>query len=323
MNVRAKSVGVILPFPEIEERIVAGGAINQPSPKLDRFRVNRWMYHLAAPLFFLVAFVALFQKWKSGRGRKFRFESGLFNKWAEIIPEIQRNGGSGTALHILYRLRNLRSLLFSRVEQFWTDIPIIQAVQNRAVLIRGLVREMILCRPHLRILELAAGLAEPLLWAVHDTEHEGHGPEAILLTDVNRASLKQALGIADFFRIQSPLTCEWLNLTKPERVRAVIRRFQPGLVEMIGFIDYVDDDQAVKLLKAIRKEAKPGTILITGNVLPISPWQLLFIEQAYGWPRMHYRSRGKLESLLKRAGYSKIEIRLEPNRIFAIAIAHA
>lgn len=322
MNVRAKSVGVIIPFPGKEERVAAGGAIN-PSPKLDGFRVSRGIYHLAAPLFFLVALIALFQRWRSGRGRKFRFESRLFNQGAEIIPEIQRNGGSGTALHILYRLRHLRGLLFSRVEQFWTNIPIIQAVQNRAVLVRGLVREMILCRPNLRILELAAGLAEPLLWAVHDAEREGQGPEAILLTDVSRASLKQALDVADFFRIQSPLTCEWLNLTKPERVRAVVRRFQPGLVEMIGFIDYVDDDRATKLLKAIRKEAKPGTMLITGNVLPISPWQLFFIEQAYGWPRMHYRSRGKLESLLKRAGYSKIEIRLEPNRIFAIAIAHA
>jgi hypothetical protein len=322
VDTHAKSERVI-PFPGIEARVVAEGAVIPPSPKLEGFRVNRWIYHLAAPLFFLVASIALFQRWRSGRGEKFRFESRLFNQGAEIIPEIQRNGGSGAALHILYRLRNLRGLLFSRVEQFWTNIPIIQAVQNRAVLVRGLVREIILCKPRLRVLELAAGLAEPLLWAVHDTEHDGHGPEAILLTDVNRVSLRQALGIADFFRIQSPLACEWLNLTKPERVQAVIKKFQPGLIEMIGFIDYLNDGQTVKLLKAIRKEAKPGTILITGNVLPISPWQLFFIEQAYGWPRMHYRSRGKLESLLKRAGYSKIEIRVEPNRIFAIAIAHA
>jgi hypothetical protein len=303
------------------DNAATSGGRSPPSQKFDEYRTNRLPYLLGSPLFFVLGLWAYIQGARKQGG--IRFESVFFNGGSKLIREIQENGGNAVALHLLYRLRHLRISLPSAIERYWTNIPIIQAVQNRAVLIRDLLGEIIVCSPNQpRILGLAAGLAEPLLWAIDDCEKRGHFPCDVLLTDIVRRPLEHAREIAkSVLGLKTEVKLERLNLTDTLRVRRVIQRSQPNVVEMIGFCDYCSDEEAVDLLRAIQEELSPGAILVTGNVLPISFPQRLFIEQAYGWPKMRYRTREKLEKLLGSAGYQNIDIRVEPNHIFAIVIA--
>ena len=255
---------------------------------------------------------------KAGKPKKYVFEASFFNRGSRYMREIQENSGTGQALHVMYLLRTSRQRL-GWLEHYWTNIPISQAVQNRAFLVRQCIGEILRGRCRHRILELAAGLAEPVLWGVAD---HPKACEAILLTDLAQAPLEQAQSIARHeLQLRCEVECKRLNLLNLEKVKQTIRQFQPTIVEVIGYIDYLEDERAVRFLRAIFEEMKVGSTLITGNVLPISRAQRLFIEQAYRWPSMHYRDIGALQRLLVAAGFTNPEIRLEPNRIFAIAIA--
>ncbi|MEN9880980.1 MAG: hypothetical protein RLZZ308_163 [Candidatus Parcubacteria bacterium] len=274
--------------------------------------VPRW-YILLAPLFYLVGKKAEAKRLPSGH----LFESRLFNHGSQAIRSIQQNVGNASALHLMYRLRSRP--VVGMLERFWTSIPIIKGVQNRAVLVRQIIKDVI--RYHarsisgVRILGFAAGLSEPLLWGIHDLE-PADIPDRVVLTDLSRDSLRDAQVIAS--QLGVTVLTERLNLLKHEHVRAKIRIENPNILEMIGFIDYFDDENVIEMFRLIQEELEEGSTFIVGNVIPT--WEMYFIEKAYHWPTMYYRTPNELEALIRRAKFRDIRMHVEPAGRFAVAV---
>jgi hypothetical protein len=289
----------------------------------DTMEKKLWRYVFLAPFFLVVGLYANTCFYFSNKKKKnWKFRSWLFNSRAKEIRDIQDNGGNATALHILYllKVRPLKSF----IDRIWTSIPIIQGVQNRAVLVRQVISEVIRWQfdrygKELRIVELAAGLAEPLLWGLKDLEKEGVIPARVLLTDISRNSLKQAQEISTYLEVKAEILTERLNLTKFDEVKELLEKEQPNVVEMIGFIDYLDDDNVVELFKIIKAALPDNSSFIVGNVLPT--WERYFIESSYGWPPMHYRSSEELHQLMCRGMFSDIDVTEEPAGRFCIGVA--
>jgi Putative methyltransferase len=274
--------------------------------------VSKW-YVLLRPLFYCLGRYAAMQDSPKNK----RFVSRLFNKGSRAIATIQRNVGNASALHLMYQLR--KKPAHGALERFWTTIPIIKAVQNRAVMVRGVVRDVI--RHHnkqdgaVRILELAAGLSEPLLWALHDLKGDMSAP-SVVLTDLSRGSLDDANAIAS--QLDIPLTTERLNLLKHTKVQEKIKDLNPNILEMIGFIDYLDDENVSGLLGVIQEALPDGATFIVGNVIPT--WEQSFIESAYHWPKMYYRSSDHLRRLVEHAKFQNIRVHVEPAGCFAVIV---
>jgi Putative methyltransferase len=291
---------------------------------IDSYVDGRQLYALLAPFVYSMGAYAHLRcpprVKKDSNHRDWRFSSFFFNKNSETIEGIQKNVGNASALHLLYLLRRRQSGKF--LERFWTNIPIIQGVQNRAVLVRSLVKKAVR-RQYLRvgevnILELAAGLAEPLIWALKDLEHEKMVGK-VLLTDISRDSLEDACAIARSLELRVVPQIERLNLLKHSKVYSLVKKEDPHILEMIGFIDYLDDVNVLELLRVIQEALSDGATIIVGNVIPT--WERYFIEKAYGWPKMYYRTPERLAELMREVRFREVTVEAEPVNRFCIGTA--
>lgn len=262
------------------------------------------------------------------------FFSQLFNSDSELIRTIQQIGGTGPSLHLLYCLPELvkmnrsRANLRERLQEWvWLNIPTIQGVQNRTVVIRELLHRAVMEQHErnepIRILSIAAGTAEPLLWGIRELEGADIGIEHILLTDCDRETLALAAEICHELEVKTPVEVRLLDLRELLRAGALIHENRATIVEAIGYIDYLNDRQVSRFLTTVRTHLPEGSLFITGNVAPNGrvPEDREFIHAVYHWPPMHYRDPEELRVLLADAGFSRIEIRVEPQHIFAVALA--
>jgi len=112
------------------------------------------------------------------------------------------------------------------------------------------------------------------------------------------------------------------NITNIPQIRQIAKNFQPDIVEMIGLLDYLRNQKAVSLFKAIKASLPSYGRFYTCNILP-NP-ERIFLEQVIDW-KMTYRTATELRQLLLDAGFEETRARIivEPMRIHAIAIGDA
>jgi SAM-dependent methyltransferase len=72
------------------------------------------------------------------------------------------------------------------------------------------------------------------------------------------------------------------------------------LVEMVGLLDYFNNEAALRLLSDIRNAMVAGGVFITANVTP-NP-EMRFVRNV-GWPEMHYKTAADLRALFNIAGF--------------------
>ncbi|MDA1337346.1 MAG: class I SAM-dependent methyltransferase family protein [bacterium] len=229
------------------------------------------------------------------------------------------NVGTWRALEVMYTLKKRRDEgLVNKVDIFWQGLlDNTRSIRNRLLLVKEELTTLInaggLNGTPVRVLSIGSGSARPVLEAIASLK--GTPGTELLLVDQDESALQFSELLATELQV---------NHTKRKtgnflRIARDCASFHPQIIEMVGLLDYLDDDHCVFILKQVLKTLIPGGHLVTGNIVP--NLESVFVTSGINWP-MVYRTPEELQDVLVLAGFPPEGIRTtkEPLGIHTIAV---
>lgn len=284
------------------------------------YEKKRLSYHIAFPLMWILTLWVMAKKaiYKC-LGVNVSVNSFWFDGMGKTMRAVKEGAASWRALDIIYnrQLVNTNGRLGRMVDIFWLDIRNAQAVRNRLVLVRQELSKAIdgfADRGEVRILSLAAGSAQGVVEVLSEYKRRGQNVQA-LLVDLDETALEYARELAERSAVADRVQIKRDTVAK---VKRLARAWQPQIIEMIGLLDYLPDERAVKLLQKIGESLPPGGIFLTANIR--SNGERHFLKWVINWP-MLYRSREQLAAIVASANFSRCRIVYEPFGIHGLAVA--
>ena len=258
---------------------------------------------------------------RMGRDPK-HISSPHFDGASELCHRVKVGAAGFKALDIFYNWGDYYSRLAKErgdvVAELWIGgMENRQAVSNRQkIVINELIRlinEFSKREEEVRIFSLAGGDGQTIIKAI---EKSGKRNIKVLLLDPDREALRAAqknaenAGLADLFTIKRGLASTAKRMAKD---------FQPHIFDVVGLLDYLDDNKVVEVVEIAKESLCSGGTLITCNI--INNKERTFLENVLLW-FMIYREPEEFGQLLLSGGFQeeKIKIILEPFRIHAIAV---
>lgn len=211
-----------------------------------------------------------------------------------------------SGVHIDYLTRNLfrhsvdaiglRSRAYA---MSWYALNHVSAIKNRRV----------------RWLSVAAGTGLPAFEAAELLPKQPN----IVLSDIDPEALQFAQGIAKARGLGGRVRIEESNITEHGVFTELLKRTQPDVVDMMGLVEYLDNETVIRLVRAFHRGAPHGSVLIFTNMRPTHP-QLQIHERGLGWPGVIVRSIDDTLVLIAAAGIgSKMtEVLLPDDEVYAI-----
>lgn len=202
-------------------------------------------------------------------------------------------------------------------EYFWQESVLnAAALRNRLRLVKYLLKNTIdnLKSQPIKILSLASGSAKAVIDTIAD--YNGHHQFQANFLDASRNALNYSQQLAQNLN-QHQLSWQRGFV---ETFSQKFSDFEPDIVEIVGYLDYPQDDQVVKILSQIKKFLPLNGTLIAGNVQPNQ--EQWFVHEIVGWKPMQYRTPSYFSKLLLEAGFApnQIQIFIEPMGIHTIAL---
>lgn len=273
-------------------------------------------YLLWLPMLILVIWVATKKAILRIFHRKLAINAWLFDGGSAICRFVKEHEASGRALDIAYQHEDPSYGDF--LSRLWLRVnPIAQSVRNRCYLVEYLLGQEI-SSGRKSILSIAAGAAKAVLQTVRRDENA----EALLL-DIDRQALRVALKAAEVLSLNGRVQGEIVNVLNHLKWQKIFReRPACDVAEMIGIVDYLDDEQAIMLMENARRHLVPGGTIITANISRSHRFrpETLFLHIVMGWRPMHYRHSYELQGLLERAGFVDVELHTEALGFFFVAV---
>ncbi|MFB6274099.1 MAG: class I SAM-dependent methyltransferase family protein [Salinibacter sp.] len=232
---------------------------------------------------------------------------------------IREGAGTWKALDVIYNYAFEQSKsLRSRLDAYWISIDNVLAVRNRLRLVKHELRQSIEAYPdrdEVRILELAAGSAQAVVEVIAELRAEGFPVRvSATLVDIDPDALAHGEEMAARLGVADCVTGVCANAF---RVNKLAQQFRPDIIEMVGFIEYINDDQLRRLLTHIKLSLPPDGTLITAVIMPNA--EQPFVHTAFDWPAMAYRTPAQLDESLRQAGWGHCRLTFEPFRIHCLA----
>ena len=246
-----------------------------------------------------------------------KYASIFFDRFSSPLKEIRRGSASWKALDIIYHWDFKPALSLEKIlANFWIGMRNAQAVRNRVRLIkRDLLNEILsLKKEKVEMLSIACGSAEAVLEVV--SAARVHGVEVhVTLVDLDSQALRYAEQLAEKYGVKD------LQVTIRTSVRGLERKLsgaQFDIIEMLGFLDYLQYSKAVNYILRIRQMLKEGGTFFTCNIMP--NFERPFLRWIIYWP-MIYRTPHQVAQIMVAAGYDKEQVSLvsEPQEIHVIA----
>ncbi len=287
--------------------------------KAAKFEKRRWPYILTMPISWILTLWVMVKK-------------GCYHLLSKPVPSINtfwfdRSGSQGSkvkegvgtwrALDIIYNRRfgqakGLRGV----IDNFWGNMPNCQAVRNRLKLVKQEIRRAILRfsnHQEVRILSLAAGSAQGVIEVVAELKVRGIRVRALLL-DIDSTALDYAIQLAREHGVADQIETVKSSVAQVARVS---RDFRPQIIEMLGLLDYIPQDKAIRLIRKIYESLEIKGIFLTCNVR--SNPERYFLKWVINWS-MIYRTPAELAEIVYEAGFNDCRLIYEPLRIHGLVI---
>lgn len=247
--------------------------------------------------------------------------SFLFVRLSSLGRTMKRFAASYKALEIIYTYSWEKTAGKGMVERILTHILFnfmnAKAVRNRLRLVKQELERAILSldKDEIHIMSLGSGSARAIIEVLAEMKNQNDGKKyTATLVDKSRSALEYGKILAKEKGVSESLT----------PVKGMLEEFvrngqdyPPDIVEMVGILDYFDDDIAIEVVSEIYKLLPPGGILITCNVCDNS--ERMFLTHVLRWP-MVYRGQRELCEILTRAGFTHPQVAFEPLGIHRLAI---
>ncbi len=305
-------------IPEVSKvEILPVSAKNQPI-KLPVFEKKRWLYVLTLPISWLLTLYVMVKKGIC----KFFHVPGLFTNtlWFDGLGssnrEIKDGAASWKALNIIYNHRFNESIL-NIVDDFWIGMINAQAVRNRYKLVKQEVRRAILQfndYKEVRLVSLACGSAQAVIEIMAEFKDEGILVRTILV-DIDQNALDYASNLAE----QNGVTGQIITIkASVSEIDSIASDFKPQVIEMLGLLDYIPREKAIKLARKIYESLEIKGIFLTCNIAPNI--ERYFLTWVIDWP-MIYRKPSDLVEIIHKAGFSDFRIIYEPLKVHGLVVA--
>ena len=320
MNGRVASTMVeIATIPELPEVKTGTMAVTQPT-KAATFELRRWLYILTMPISWLLTFWVMAKKTICRRLGKpdphintFLFDGlGLSNRAIKV------GAASWKALDIIYNHPfGQKKSVGGFIDDFWIGMMNAQAVRNRLKLVKQEIRRAILNfsnHQEVRLLSLAAGSAQGVIEVMAELKSQGIRVRALLL-DIDQTALDYAKQLASQYGVADQI--ETVKASVAQVIR-VSQYFRPQVIEMLGLLDYIPQDKAIRLVGKIRESLETKGIFLTCNICH-NP-EMHFLKWVINWA-MIYRTPAELSEIVTKAGFEDHRLIYEPLKIHGLVIA--
>lgn len=245
----------------------------------------------------------------------------LFVRLSSLGRKIKRFAATYKALEIIYTYSWEKTAGKGMLERILTHILFnfmnAKAVRNRLRLVKQELRQAILSlsKDEIHIMSLGSGSARAVIEVLAEMKNQNNGKNyTATLVDKSKSALEYSKRLAEERGVSENLT----------PVKGMLEEFvkngqncPPDIVEMVGILDYFDDDIAIEVISEIYKLLPPGGILITCNICENS--ERMFLTYVLRWP-MVYRGKKELCEILTRAGFVHSQVIFEPLGIHGLSI---
>jgi len=228
-----------------------------------------------------------------------------------------------TALEVIYSFNNelnfQKGVLEGLITYFWQTTNSAKALRNRLKLVKKEVDKAIssLNKKKITVLNLACGSNVAVFETVAKYKNilsiDVFGVDRNEKAIIDAEKLASGFGIGNVFKGCQNTISGFLNENK---------HLKFDIIEMVGFLDYVEDAKAIELFNQIHSALKEDGVFITGNVSDNS--ERRFITEVVGWPRLIFRDEKDLADLISSSKFNDCESRIvyEPQNIHAVVICH-
>lgn len=257
----------------------------------------------------------------------------LIKKTNKEAGEVIRTATSHHAIEILYNYRSykIKNPIQRLFYYVWFNLNNPKAVRNRLKLVTREVRNAIKRfdrqNSNIHILSIASGSARAIvdaLLAVETLDHLRLTDNNIHITflDKNQHACEYSKNLIQKQQWEKKYDFRWINDT----ASSFPLHFKnngwktPDIVEMVGLLDYFNNEQTIKILSLIYTNLTTGGILITANIK--NNKERRFITNVIGW-KMIYKDPNNFLELMISAGFKKENIKIiyEPLKIHFVVIA--
>ena len=222
------------------------------------------------------------------------------------------------AMEIIYNHVFPKKLILGGVldEFYWHGMNC-QALRNRYKLVKKELRKAISefsNEKEIKIMSLACGAGQALIEVVAEFKNKNIFVRAKLV-DFSAEALEHAKKLAEQYGVADRIEYSQVNIDDNENY---FKNFKPKIVEMLGFLDYVEQDKAINFVKKIYNILPKGGKLITCNIAPNV--EQYFLKWVIDWPMFYRRPKDLLE-IGQQSGFADYHVIYEPMKIHGLLIA--
>ncbi|HRV04569.1 MAG TPA: class I SAM-dependent methyltransferase [Candidatus Ratteibacteria bacterium] len=205
------------------------------------------------------------------------------------------------------------------MDYFWgTILSNSCAIRNRLLLtkqqIKQAIEEVAAEKAKVSVLSLASGSSRAIIEVLAELEKNIRDKTFVKFVDISREALDYSRNLVKLYKIDCDGRLEWQQGSIGSRIWDSSNY---DIVEMVGILDYFDDERALKLLKLVYDNLAVGGRLVTCNIMPNI--EKPFVTKGLDWP-MIYRSPDHLKKIVKQVGFD-VEIIVEPLQVHALCVA--
>lgn len=248
----------------------------------------------------------------------------LLKKIHKNAEEMIVYAGTHRAMEIIYEI-NPRPPA-NRFQNFflsiWLGINNSKAVRNRLRLVRREIKNKIIQlateNKEIKIINVASGSARAVFGAIDEIPSNNNLKISVIFIDKNHEAIFYSQQLASVHKYRASF--QWVEDTVDNFFRTNDHKTKFNIAEIVGLLEYLNDDDILNMFSMVYKSLDSGGILITSNIVNNS--ERRFFSDAIGW-KMKYRSTDELSSLLISAGFllDKMKIYYEPQRIHCVIVA--
>lgn len=251
---------------------------------------------------------------------------GAIKKTNKAVSDVVDNATSHKALEILYHkgyTHQVKKVYEKISHTVWFNTNNSKAVRNRLKIVQGelikILGEKMAEKGEITIVSIAAGSARAIIESLEATISPEHKIR-VYFVDKNPAALDYSRDLIKKYKISTleNYSFNWIENTVNGFLDANQIKFT--IVEMVGLMDYFDDDKARTIFEKIYAGLEEGGYFLTANINHNS--ERPFVTKAIGWP-MIYRTAEHIGRLVHEAGFphEQLGIYYEPHRIHSIIVA--
>lgn len=190
-----------------------------------------------------------------------------------------------------------------------------RALRNRLKLFEKILRNEIKNRHfkgEIRILSLGSGSARGVIETIAYNEKKS---VRALLIDKDINAIEYSKELAKDFKVQDSIQ---YSLQSIQNSFATIRDFKPDIVEMVGILDYLNDERVIHILNELFSILDQSSTVIIANIN--RNLEESFISRTVKW-RMIHRTPTDLYNLISKTKYeNNFKIIYEPLMVHGVAI---